>query len=99
MNKPILKGMPTTASDWMFYSSMDGSNLAAIEMAKILSAAIIDNLKPEIALDKDAKIIARITVLNIGRTFLEQFAHFGALDGESESVLVHVVNKAFDWSM
>lgn len=95
MAQEILKGIPTTASDWQLYSSEAGAEDAAKYLAQKLSDAIRTHFTVAIALDYEAREQARNVVFLLMNRALDEMSDYGATDGEAHDVMTRIVNKAF----
>lgn len=95
MAQEILKGIPTTASDWQLYTSMVGAEDAAMKIAQMLSDCIRAHFTVAIALDTEARDQARNVVYLTMSNVLDELSDFGAADGEASGVMSRIVNKAF----
>jgi hypothetical protein len=91
----ILKGIPTSASDWSLYSDKSGVKVAALQIAQTLSDAIRANYTADIALDVQARDLARSAVFKAVDAVFSQYSDFGACDGEAFDVAARLINKAF----
>jgi hypothetical protein len=97
----ILKGIPTTASDWQLFTSMEGAEEAAGKIAQAFSDALRTYYTPDIALDEDARTLARSQVRKATQVVMKTWSDFGATDSEPLYVLYGLLDKAFpmksDW--